>query len=361
MDPKYVYDFAEGGRATADLLGGTGANLAEMARLGLPVPPGFTVTTEACRVFLKTGEPPPGLERQVGDHLAAMERAAGRRLGQVDDPLLLSVRSGARFSMPGLMETVLDIGINDLSVLGLGKTAERERFAWDSYRRLVQMFGSIVMGVDTARFENVLSGIKRQHHAADDTRLDTSDLIRLVETYKDLILEETGQEFPQNPAEQLHRAVLAAFTSWNGERARMYRRREHIPDDLGTAVTIQTMVFGNLGPDSGSGVAFTRNPATGQPGVYGDYLPNAQGEDVVAGIRTTVPLQELEHIAPPSFARLHDCMQALERHYRDLCEIEFTIERGTLWILRTSVGKRTSQAAFAIAGRLVDEGLDGAG
>ncbi|WP_031077889.1 pyruvate, phosphate dikinase [Streptomyces sp. NRRL S-118] len=357
MDQKYVYDFTEGGRDMADLLGGKGANLAEMARMGLPVPPGFTVTTEACRVFLETGEPPPELERQVGERLAALERAAGRRLGQVDDPLLLSVRSGARFSMPGMMETILDIGLNDLSVLGLGKNPERERFAWDSYRRLVQMFGSTVMGVDSARFESVLAGIKKQHHVADDTRLDTCDLIRLVETYQDLILEETGEEFPQDPAEQLRRAVLAVFTSWNGERARIYRRREHIPDDLGTAVNIQTMVFGNLGPDSGSGVAFTRDPATGQPGVYGDYLPNAQGEDVVAGIRNTVPLQQLENLDPASFIRLRDCMQRLEAHYRDLCDIEFTIERGTLWMLQTRVGKRTSQAAFAIAGQLADEGL----
>ncbi|GGV00025.1 pyruvate, phosphate dikinase [Streptomyces litmocidini] len=357
MEPKYVYDFAEGSRDMADLLGGKGANLAEMARMGLPVPPGFTVTTDACRIFLETGEVPPELEGQVAEHLAALEHAAGRRLGQVDDPLLLSVRSGARFSMPGMMETILDIGLNDLSVLGLGKTPERERFAWDSYRRLVQMFGSTVMGVPGARFEAVLAGIKKQHLAADDTQLDTCDLIRLVDTYQDLILEETGEEFPQDPAEQLHRAIGAVFTSWNGERARIYRRRERIPDDLGTAVNIQTMVFGNLGPDSGSGVAFTRDPATGQPGIYGDYLQNAQGEDVVAGIRDAVPLQELESLDPRSLAGLRDCMRRLEAHYRDLCDIEFTIERGTLWMLQTRVGKRTSQAAFAIAGQLVDEGL----
>lgn len=357
MEHRYVYDFADGGRGMADLLGGKGANLAEMARMGLPVPPGFTVTTEACRAFLTTGEPPTELARQVGEHLAALERTAGRRLGQVDDPLLLSVRSGARFSMPGMMETILDIGLNDLSVLGLGRTPETERFAWDSYRRLVQMFGSTVMGVDSASFEEVLAGVKKQHHAADDTRLDTPDLMRLVETYKDLILAKTGEEFPQEPAEQLRRAILAVFTSWNGERARLYRRREHIPDDLGTAVTVQTMVFGNLGPDSGSGVAFTRDPATGRPGMYGDYLPNAQGEDVVAGIRNTVPLQDLENLDAASFDRLRDCMRQLETHYRDLCDIEFTIERGTLWMLQTRVGKRTSQAAFAIAGQLVDEGL----
>ncbi|MFD4142756.1 pyruvate, phosphate dikinase [Streptomyces sp. NPDC058572] len=354
---KYVYDFAEGGRDMADLLGGKGANLAEMARMGLPVPPGFTVTTEACRVFLATGEAPAQLNQEIAAHLATLEQAAGRRLGQVDHPLLLSVRSGARFSMPGMMETILDIGLNDYSVLGLAGSPERERFAWDSYRRLVQMFGSTVMGVDSALFEAALARLRKEHRAADDTQLDTADLIRLVETYKDLIQERTGEAFPEQPAEQLRRAVLAVFTSWNGERARIYRRREHIPDDLGTAVTIQTMVFGNLGADSGSGVAFTRDPATGRPGIYGDYLPNAQGEDVVAGIRNTLPLQELARLDPASFARLRDTMQKLEAHYRDLCDIEFTIERGTLWMLQTRVGKRTAQAAFSIASQLTDEGL----
>ncbi len=353
----YVYDFSTGGRDMADLLGGKGANLAEMARMGLPVPPGFTVTTEACRIFLATGQAPDGLDRQIGEHLAALQRAAGRRLGQVDDPLLLSVRSGARFSMPGMMETILDIGLNDLSVLGLAKTPEGERFAWDSYRRLVQMFGTTVMGVDGSHFDAVLAAVREQHRRGDDTQLDTCDLMRIVETFKDVIQERTGEEFPQDPAEQLRRAVLAVFASWNGERARLYRRREHIPDDLGTAVTIQTMVFGNLGPDSGSGVAFTRDPATGRPGVYGDYLPNAQGEDVVAGIRNPVPLQDLAGLDPASFARLRGHMEQLEAHYRDLCDIEFTIERGTLWMLQTRVGKRTAQAAFAIASQLADEGL----
>ncbi|KJY34691.1 pyruvate, phosphate dikinase, partial [Streptomyces katrae] len=357
----YVYGFSQGSREMAGLLGGKGANLAEMARMGLPVPPGFTVTTEACRVFLATGEPPPELEGQLARHLAALERAAGRRLGQVDDPLLLSVRSGARFSMPGMMDTILDIGLNDLSVLGLGKTPERERFAWDSYRRLVQMFGSAVMGVDSALFEALADGLERQHKVADDSRLDTVDLIRLVEAFKDLIAERTGEEFPQDPSEQLRRAVLAVFSSWDGERARIYRRREHIPDDLGTAVSIQTMVFGNLGPDSGSGVAFTRDPATGRPGAYGeaygDYLPNAQGEDVVAGVRNTVSLQQLADLDPGSYKELCAHMDRLEAHYQDMCDIEFTIERGKLWMLQTRVGKRTAQAAFAVAAQLADEGL----
>ncbi|MER6536174.1 pyruvate, phosphate dikinase [Streptomyces sp900105755] len=354
---RYVYDFAEGSRDLAGLLGGKGANLAEMTRLGLPVPPGFTVTTEACRTFLGTGAEPHGLAEEISEHLAAVENSAGRRLEQSDDPLLLSVRSGARFSMPGMMETILDIGLGDDSVLGLAKVSGNERFAWDSYRRLVQMFGSTVMGVDSGVFENALADLKRSRGAADDLGLEAADLAELVETYKALIRRETGEEFPQSPHEQLRRAVLAVFESWNGERARIYRHRERISDDLGTAVTVQTMVFGNLGSDSGSGVAFTRDPATGRPGLYGDYLPNAQGEDVVAGIRNTVPLAELEELDPVSYAQLRDHMETLEAHYRDLCDIEFTIERGRLWMLQTRVGKRTAEAAFAIASELVDEGL----
>jgi pyruvate,orthophosphate dikinase len=354
---RYVYEFTEGGRDMADLLGGKGANLAEMTRMGLPVPPGFTVSTEACRAFLAKGAEPPGLAREVSDHLTALEEAAGRQLGRPDDPLLLSVRSGARFSMPGMMETILDIGLNDESVLGLAKTSGNERFAWDSYRRLVQMFGSTVMGVDPALFEQAMSLLKELRGAPDDLHLDAGDLAELVETYKNLIKYETREDFPQLPAEQLRRAVLAVFESWNGERARLYRRREHIPDDLGTAVNVQTMVFGNLGAGSGSGVAFTRDPATGARGVYGDYLSDAQGEDVVAGIRNTVPLDELSRLNPAAFTQLCDHMEALETHYRDLCDIEFTIERGRLWMLQTRVGKRTAEAAFAIAAELLDEGL----
>ncbi|MET9237226.1 pyruvate, phosphate dikinase [Streptomyces cellulosae] len=354
---RYVYAFGEGGKDQADLLGGKGANLAEMTRLGLPVPPGFIVTTEACRAYLATGGEPPGLSREISDHLAALERAAGRRLGQRDDPLLVSVRSGARYSMPGMMETILDVGLNDDSVQGLAKSAGDERFAWDSYRRLVQMFGCTVMGVDGALFDEALEDLKRDVGAADDLGLNAGDLAGLVETYKEVIRRETGESFPQSPAEQLQRAVLAVFQSWNVERARLYRRREHIPDDLGTAVTVQTMVFGNLGPDSGSGVAFTRDPATGRSGVYGDYLANAQGEDVVSGIRNTVPLDELARIAPEAYEELRRHMATLEAHYRDLCDIEFTVERGRLWMLQTRVGKRTAEAAFTIASALADEGL----
>ncbi|MEU0680500.1 pyruvate, phosphate dikinase [Streptomyces albogriseolus] len=354
---RYVYDFTEGGRDMADLLGGKGSNLAEMTRLGLPVPPGFTLTTEACRAFLATGGEPAGLWEEVSAHLSALEASAGRVLGEPDDPLLLSVRSGAKFSMPGMMETILDIGLNDESVHGLAKVSGSERFAWDSYRRLVQMFGSTVMGVDSSLFERSLALLKDLRGVRDDVHLTASDLTELVETYKNLIHLETGEHFPQSPAEQLRRAVLAVFGSWNGDRARLYRRREHIADDLGTAVNVQRMVFGNLGPDSGSGVAFTRDPATGRPGLYGDYLPDAQGEDVVAGIRNTVPLSELAHLDPESYARLRAHTDTLERHYRDLCDIEFTIERGTLWMLQTRVGKRTAEAAFVLAAELADEGL----
>ncbi|MEH0516058.1 pyruvate, phosphate dikinase [Streptomyces sp. B21-106] len=354
---RYAYDFAEGSRDLADLLGGKGANLAEMTRLGLPVPPGFTVTTEACRVFLATGAEPDGLALEIAERLTALERAAGRLLGQPDDPLLLSVRSGARFSMPGMMETILDIGLGDDSVLGLAKASGNERFAWDSYRRLIQMFGSTVMGVDSSLFEKALSDLKTDRGAANDLGLNAADLSGLVETYKTLIRRETGEDFPQSPDEQLRRAVLAVFESWRGERARVYRRREHIADDLGTAVNVQTMVFGNLGPDSGSGVAFTRDPATGLPGLYGDYLADAQGEDVVAGIRNAVPLTALEELDPGSYGQLLCHLRTLETHYRDLCDVEFTIERGRLWMLQTRVGKRTAEAAFAIAAQLADEGL----
>lgn len=351
---RYVYDFTEGGRDMAGLLGGKGSNLAEMTRLGLPVPPGFTLTTEACRSVLDTGGEPPGLWEEVAGHLTDLETGSGRLLGQPDNPLLLSVRSGARFSMPGMMETILDIGLDDDSVHGLAKVSGNERFAWDSYRRLVQMFGTTVMGVDPSLFERALAQLKEVRGVPDDVHLDAEDLARLVETYKNVIHQETGERFPQSPVEQLRRAVLAVFASWNGERARLYRRREHIADDLGTAVNVQRMVFGNLGSDSGSGVAFTRDPATGARGLYGDYLPNAQGEDVVAGIRNTVPLTELKRLDPGAYGRLRAHMETLERHYRDLCDIEFTIERGTLWMLQTRVGKRTAEAAFVLGADLAD-------
>ncbi|MYS85040.1 pyruvate, phosphate dikinase [Embleya scabrispora] len=356
MATAYVYDFGEGSREQAELLGGKGANLAEMTRLGLPVPPGFTIGTDACRVFLRTGAPPSALADEIAEHLAGLERSIGRRLGAADDPLLVSVRSGARFSMPGMMDTILDVGLNDTSVLGLAAASGRERFAWDSYRRLVQMYGATVLGVPAARFEEVLTRYRRRLGVADDLGLGVGELTEIVGEFRRIVREVAGEEFPQDPREQLAGAVLAVFRSWNGERARVYRRREHIPDDLGTAVTVQAMVFGNSGRDSGTGVAFTRDPGTGRPGVYGDYLPDAQGEDVVSGVRDALPLQNLERLDPFSYERLIAVLRLLEAHYRDLCDVEFTIERGRLWVLQTRVGKRTAEAAFRIACALVDEG-----
>ena len=354
---KCVYDFCEGRKEMVDLLGGKGANLAEMTNLGLPVPPGFTITTEACRTFLTTGSAPPGLHHEVDEHLARLEHDMGKKLGDPIDPLLVSVRSGAKFSMPGMMDTVLDIGINDSSVEGLAKQSGDERFAWDSYRRLVQMFAKTVLGVDGGLFEQALSGLKEEKGAGTDLDLEIDDLQELVSIYKDIVRKETGHCFPVSPRDQLDAAILAVFKSWNGERARIYRRQERIPDDLGTAVTLVAMVFGNLNLNSGTGVAFTRDPASGNPGVYGDYLQDAQGEDVVAGIRNTMPLQDLEELNEPAYHKLLDIMATLERHYRDLCDIEFTVENGKLWMLQTRVGKRTAAAAFRIATQLVDEGV----
>ncbi len=354
---RYVYDFAEGDKDQKDLLGGKGANLSEMTRLGLPVPPGFIVTTEACRRYLEAGQEPGELRVQVTSALRRLEDEVGRHLGQPDDPLLVSVRSGAKFSMPGMMETVLNVGLNDASVEGLAKVAGEPRFAWDSYRRLIQMFGKTVLGIDGEWFSSALDQAKQDKGVASDVELDVDDLKALVETFKRVIEEQSGRGFPQDPREQLDLAVRAVFDSWNTERARVYRRRERIPHDLGTAVNICTMVFGNLGSTSGTGVAFTRDPSTGRTGVYGDYLVNAQGEDVVAGIRNTLTLQELSTLDPTSYDELIKIMRRLETHYRDLCDIEFTIERGKLWMLQTRVGKRTAAAAFRIATQLVDEHL----
>ncbi|MFV8128339.1 pyruvate, phosphate dikinase [Streptomyces syringium] len=354
---KFVYDFTEGNKDLKDLLGGKGANLAEMTNLGLPVPPGFTITTEACKVYLASGAEPPEMRDEVSAHLDALEAGMGKKLGQADDPLLVSVRSGAKFSMPGMMDTVLNIGLSDASVAGLAAQAGNERFAWDSYRRLIQMFGKTVLGVDGELFEEALEETKRAKGVTTDVDLDAADLQRLVEEFKGIVSKETGRDFPQEPREQMDLAIRAVFESWNTDRAKLYRRQERIPGDLGTAVNVCSMVFGNLGPDSGTGVAFTRDPASGHAGVYGDYLQNAQGEDVVAGIRNTVPLADLEQLDKASYDQLMQIMQTLETHYKDLCDIEFTIERGKLWMLQTRVGKRTAGAAFRIATQLVDQGL----
>jgi pyruvate,orthophosphate dikinase len=354
---KYVFDFSEGDRSQRDLLGGKGANLAEMVKLGLPVPPGFTISTEACRAYLASGAVPDGLDDEIAEHLAALEEARGKKLGDPGDPLLVSVRSGAAFSMPGMMETVLNVGLNDESVHGLAAQSDNPRFAWDSYRRLLQMFGKTVQGIDGERFDEALDELKERKGVTGDLDLDAADLEELVGTFKAIVEEETGAPFPQEPREQMTAAINAVFSSWNADRAVLYRRQERIPNDLGTAVNIVAMVFGNTGPDSGTGVCFTRDPATGAQGIYGDYLQNAQGEDVVAGIRNTVPLADLEEIDKGSYEQLLEIMALLEGHYRDLCDIEFTIERSTLWMLQTRVGKRTAGAAFRIATQLVDEGL----
>jgi pyruvate,orthophosphate dikinase len=343
----WVYDFSEGSKEQKDLLGGKGANLAEMTNLGLPVPPGFTITTDACRYYLEHGSTPPDLADQVTEHLTALEKAMGKTLGDPSDPLLVSVRSGAAASMPGMMETVLNVGLNDESVQGLAAQSGSERFAWDSYRRLIQMFGKTVLDIDGEHFEHALDEAKREQGTDLDLDLDAEHLRDVVDRFEAIVREHTGRDFPQDPREQMDLAINAVFDSWNSPRAILYRRRERIPGDAGTAVNVCSMVFGNLGADSG----------TGEQGVYGDYLQNAQGEDVVAGIRNTVPLTELERIDADAYAELTQIMSTLESHYRDLCDIEFTVERGKLWMLQTRVGKRTAGAAFRIAAQLVDEGL----
>ncbi len=355
----YVFGFADGNKGQSALLGGKGANLAEMTNLGLPVPPGFTITTDACRSFLRVGEEPPGLEEEVRSHVAAVEDAVGRRLGDPVHPLLLSVRSGAQASMPGMMDTVLNIGLNDASVVGLAEQSQDKRFAADSYRRLLQMFGATVLGVDSAHFSDALAALKADRGVTEDLDLVAADLEALVATFQEIIVQQTGRPFPQDPYEQLRLAIKAVFSSWHTERAAVYRRREGIAHDLGTAVNVQAMVFGNRGMHSGSGVCFTRDPASGAPGVYGDYLVNAQGEDVVSGIRNTIPLTAVAAIDPTSYDALLECMRTLELHYRDLCDIEFTIEQGKLWMLQTRVGKRTPEAAVRIAADLVSEGVIG--
>ena len=355
--PKYVYRFSEGDKDQKDLLGGKGANLAEMTRLGLPVPPGFTITTDACRAYLADGAVPDELAVQVTTALREMEEELGRQLGAPEDPLLVSVRSGAKFSMPGMMETVLNIGLNDESVLGLAEASSDARFAWDSYRRLIQMFGKTVLDIDGDHFSERLDAKKAERGVTLDYELDVEALKELVAEYKSVVLEYAGIEFPQDPRAQLDMATEAVFRSWNTERAHIYRRREKIPHDLGTAVNVCTMVFGNMGETSGTGVCFTRDPSTGRSGVYGDYLVNAQGEDVVAGIRNTLSLADLKTLDRTSYDELRSAMRRLETHYRDLCDIEFTIERGKLWLLQTRVGKRTAAAAFRVATQLVDEKL----
>ena len=355
---KYVYAFEEGNRDQKFLLGGKGANLAEMTNLGLPVPPGFTITTEACKVYMAGHDTmPDGLMDEVGEALQALEAKMGKTLGDVDDPLLVSVRSGAAFSMPGMMDTVLNLGLNDTSVQGLAKQTGNERFAFDSYRRFVQMFGKIVLDISGEAFEHAIEALRAERGVATDPELSADDLRGLVETFKGIVRDQAGIEFPQAPTEQLAFAVEAVFKSWNGDRARIYRRMENIADDLGTAVNVQAMAFGNKGEDSGTGVAFTRDPATGENRPYGDFLANAQGEDVVAGIRTTEPLDAMANHFPECHVQLLAVMDQLQSHYRDMCDIEFTIEQGRLFILQTRVGKRTAAAALRMAVEMHEEGM----
>src|SRR5437763_8808 len=357
---RYVYDFddpAEGGK---ELLGGKGAGLAEMTQLGVPVPAGFTVTTEACRAYMESGKQlPDGLEDEIEKHLGALEEKTGKRFGDAGDPLLVSVRSGAAVSMPGMMDTILNLGLNDEAVEGLAATTDNPRFAFDSYRRLIQMYGEVVDGVDAQRFERALTSLKRERGAEQDTDLSDGDLRALVETFKGIYREHVGGEFPIDAREQLMRAVRAVFKSWDNPRAEVYRRAHDIPNDIGTAVNVVQMVFGNKGDRSGTGVAFTRDPSTGESGLYGEFLADAQGEDVVAGIRTPEPLARMQERLPGAFEQFVDTRRRLEEHYRDMQDIEFTVEDERLYLLQTRSAKRTAAAALKAAVDMVDEGLIG--
>jgi pyruvate,orthophosphate dikinase len=355
---RYVYDFDEASGGGRNLLGGKGVGLAEMTQLGVPVPAGFTITTEACRSYMRDGgQIPDGLDEEVARHVERLEAKAGKRFGDRADPLLVSVRSGAAVSMPGMMDTILNVGLDDESVEGLAETTGNRRFAYDSYRRLIQMYGETVDGIDGHRFEQELSALKRERGVDQDVDLSDDDLAELVTRYQRIYEEETGGGFAQDAREQLRRAVEAVFQSWDTPRAQVYRRAHDIPDDLGTAVNVVQMVFGNKGGTSATGVAFTRDPSTGEPGVYGEFLVNAQGEDVVAGIRTPEPLARMEEVLPEAFAQYVETIRRLEEHYRDVQDTEFTVEEGRLYLLQTRTAKRTAAAALKTAVDMVDEGL----
>ncbi|HEX3255371.1 MAG TPA: pyruvate, phosphate dikinase [Gaiellaceae bacterium] len=358
MSERYVYDFTESADLGRELLGGKGVGLAEMTAIGIPVPAGFTVTTAACVAYMNDGgQIPDGLEDEITEHMRRLEEAAGKRFGDPDDPLLVSVRSGAAISMPGMMDTILNLGLNDESVEGLASATGNERFAYDAYRRLIQMYGDVVAGVDAHRFEEAFSELKREKGVVQDVELDADGLRDLIERFKQIYEGGAGHDFPQGAEEQLAAAVRAVFDSWDTPRAQVYRRANDIPDDLGTAVNVVQMVFGNKGDDSGTGVAFTRDPGTGEPGAWGEFLANAQGEDVVAGIRTPQPLAEMKERFSEAHDELVETMRRLEEHYREMQDIEFTIEEGRLYLLQTRSGKRTAQAALKIAVDMVDEGL----
>jgi pyruvate,orthophosphate dikinase len=354
----YVFDFGEDSSGGRELLGGKGIGLAEMTQLGVPVPDGFTITTDACRAYLaEGGQVPDGLDAEVDAHIAALEQRTGKGFGDDGDPLLVSVRSGAAISMPGMMDSILNLGLNDVAVEGLATSTGNARFALDSYRRLVQMYGEVVDGVDGDRFEQALTDLKGARGVSHDVDLTADDLRELVSTFMSIYEEEIGRPFPQEPRDQLRRAYRAVFDSWNAPRAQVYRRANDIPDDLGTAVNVVRMVFGNRGDTSGTGVCFTRNPSTGERKLYGEFLLNAQGEDVVAGIRTPEPIERMQELMPAVFEQLVDTLDRLEGHYRDLQDIEFTVEEGTLYLLQTRTGKRTATAALRVAAEMVDEGL----
>lgn len=355
---KYVYFFNEGKGDMKSILGGKGAGLAEMTRIGLPVPHGFTISAEVCNEYYENNQKYPlGLDEQVKDKLNELEDVSKKKLGDTKDPLLVSVRSGAAISMPGMMDTVLNLGLNDITIQGVIDKTKNERFAYDSYRRFLQMFGNVVLGIEHDKFERVLEAIKTELKVKLDTEINCDGLKKLVEEYKKLIKKETGKDFPQDPELQLKTAIDAVFNSWNTKRAVTYRRINKIPDDLGTAVNVQEMVFGNMGEDSGTGVGFTRNPSTGEKEYYGEYLLNAQGEDVVAGIRTPLPLSNLQNDLPKVYEELIKIVKLLEKHYKDVQDYEFTIEKGKLYLLQTRTGKRTAQAALKIAVDMVDEGI----
>jgi pyruvate,orthophosphate dikinase len=361
MATRFVYYFgngrADGSREDKAILGGKGANLAEMTRIGIPVPPGFTISTEACRFYLREQHHPFGLETQVFQALRRLEQDTGRRFGDAEDPLLVSVRSGAAASMPGMMETILNLGLNDRTAEGLAAAANDNRFALDSYRRFVQMYGEVVLGVPKESFDRVLDEAKAARGTERDTDLTAGDLRNLVGSFKDLVRQHTGEPFPTDPDVQLWGAIEAVFRSWNVERAVNYRRVHGIPDYLGTAVNVVAMVYGNMGDDSGTGVCFTRNPATGEREFFGEFLVNAQGEDVVAGIRTPMSISEMAKLLPASYTQLLGVQDRLERHFRDMQDLEFTVERGRLYLLQTRTGKRTASAAVRIAVEMVDEEL----
>ena len=356
-DERFVYEFSEGSEDMKDLLGGKGAGLAAMSNLGLPVPPGFTITTEACRDYMQSGELSEGISGQVEENLAKLEESIGKGLGDAEDPLLVSVRSGAAVSMPGMMDTVLNLGINDAAVEGFAESTGDERFAYDSYRRFIQMFGDVVLDVEHGKFEEALESLKEERGAGDDTDLSAEDFKDLIKSYKKIVEDETGESFPQNPRKQLELAIEAVFDSWDNPRAKRYRKEYGLPDDLGTAVTVQAMVFGNMGDTSSTGVVFTRDPSSGEQGLFGEFLMNAQGEDVVAGIRTPKPIAEMEEFLPNAFGELLETMQRLENEYREMQDIEFTVERDKLYMLQTRTGKRTAVAALKIAREMADEGI----